>query len=405
MPDPDGVSRILTLNSGSSSLKAALYHLGRQERLVLAAEVEQIGLADSRIQVTDAHNTILLDRRSKLADHDAALQVLLAWLEEHNAGQHLHAVGHRIVYGGPHYSRPQRVTPELIATLRELQPVDPDHLPQAISGITTMQRLYPALPQVACFDTAFHRAMPEVAQMYALPRRFYDAGVRRYGFHGLSYEYILWELRQLDATAATSRLIIAHLGNGASMAAIRAGQSLDTSMGFTPVAGLVMGARCGDLDPGVLLYLQQERGMTVAELNELINKQSGLLGVSGLTSDMKNLLDQEAEDPHVAQAIALFCYQAKKYLGAYAAVLGGLDTLVFTGGIGEHAAAIRRRICADLEFLGIQLDAARNDAHAPIISQPDSRVTVRVIKTDEDLMIARHVHHLIGSKGDKHVQI
>jgi acetate kinase len=404
VPDQD-TTRILTINSGSSSLKVALYEMSQVETLLLTANVERVGLPDSQIQIIAADGAPLFDQHNDLPNHDAALQALFTWLKDHPSGSNLSAVGHRVVHGGSRYSEPQPVTPTLIAALRELTPVDPDHLPQALDGIETVGRIYPSLPQVACFDTAFHRHMPKVAQMYALPRKFYDAGLLRYGFHGLSYEFILWELRHLDPVTASGRVIIAHLGNGASMVAVQAGLSLDTTMGFTPVAGLVMGTRCGDLDPGALLYLQQAHGMTAAELNELINQQSGLLGISETSSDMKDLLDREAEDPRAAEAIALFCYQAKKYLGAYTAALGGLDTLVFTGGIGEHAAAIRRSICDGLSFLGLQLDPERNDAHAPLISGDNSRVTVRVIKTDEDLMIARHTHDLIISKGAKHVSI
>jgi acetate kinase len=283
-----------------------------------------------------------------------------------------------------------------------LAAIVPDHLPQAIAAIRAVQRAYPLLPQVACFDTAFHRRMPRVAQIFALPRRFADDGVLRYGFHGLSYESIMQQLRALDGVAANGRVVIAHLGNGASMAAVRGGRGIDTTMGLTPTGGLVMGTRSGDLDPGVLLSLLQRERMVPTALNALVNRQAGLLGVSGISADMRDLLARQATDPAAAEAIELFCYQARKFLGALAAALGGLDTLVFTAGIGEHAAPIRERICAGLEFLGIRLDPERNRAHAPIISAEGSLVTVRVMTTDEDRMIARHtvqVAHIQGGCG------
>jgi acetate kinase len=248
---------------------------------------------------------------------------------------------------------------------------------------------------VAAFDTTFHSRMPRVARLFALPRRLADEGVLRYGFHGLSYEYTIGELRALNPVAAAGRVVIAHLGNGSSMVAVRGGVGVDTTMGFTPTGGLVMGTRPGDLDPGVVLYLLEEKGLSPPEVGELINTQAGLLGVSATSADMRDLLNREANDSHAAEAVALFCYQAKKFLGALAAALGGLDTLVFTGGIGEHAATVRERICEGLEFLGLRLDGSRNVEHAPVVSRDDSPVTVRVIPTDEDLMIARHTRRLL----------
>ncbi len=386
---------VLTINSGSSSLKAALYEMGEPASLRLSAEVSRLGVNGGRMQITDASGATLLDQRNDLPNHQAAFQSLFDWLAQHDAGQGLTAVGHRIVYGGPHHHAPQLVTPEFLAALQSLRPLDPEHTPQALKGIEFVQRYYPNLPQVVCFDTDFHRAMPKVARTYALSGNFYDEGIQRYGFHGLSYEYIIEQLRVLDDAAAEGRVIVAHLGNGASMAALRQGQSVDTSMGFTPAEGLVMGERAGDVDSGLLLYLIEEKKMTPTEVRTLLNQQAGLLGVSGTSSDMRDLLTREATDPRAAAAIDLFCYRAKKYVGAYAAALGGVEILVFTGGIGERAAAIRSRICTGLEFLGIRLDATRNQAHAPVISSDDSRVKVRVIKANEDLMIARHTSEII----------
>ncbi len=396
---------ILTINSGSSSLKVGLHEIGDTERQVLVAQVDRIGHADSTIEMINTDgNTRLYDQRA-MPDQNAALRHIFDILDERGYIRDLHAIGHRVVHGGRDYHEPQSITPALIDALTALVPLDPDHLPQALHGIKTARQFFPKLPQVACFDTAFHRTLPRIAQMYALPRHFYDEGVQRYGFHGLSYEYVVQQLRALNGGTIESRVIIAHLGNGASMAALRDGQSIDTSMGFTPVAGLVMGTRSGDLDPGVLLYLQQTCGMSAIEINDLINRQSGLLGVSEMSSDMRDLLAREATDTRAADAIALFCYQARKYIGAYVAVLGGLDTLVFTGGIGEHMATIRARICTNFEYLGLELDPQRNATQAAVISTDASRVVVRVIPTDEDLMIARHTYAVVTGEGVSHVAV
>ncbi|HEY7350099.1 MAG TPA: acetate/propionate family kinase [Ktedonobacterales bacterium] len=388
--------RILTINTGSSSLKAALYDLDSEERLHISAQVERIGLSGSRLRIADDSGATLLDERRDLSDHAAGLQMVFDGLRQRQLDSNLDAIGHRVVHGGSRYSEPHLIDANLLNALQGLVSIDPDHLPQAISAIQSAQRAYPALPQVACFDTAFHRSMPRVAQLYALPRRLADEGVLRYGFHGLSYEYILRALRKEDAGAADGRVIIAHLGNGASMAAAQGGASVETTMGFSPTGGLVMGTRSGDLDPGVLLYLLAAQGMDAATVSKVVNHQAGLLGVSGTSADMRDLLEREASDPRAAEAIALFCYQAKKFLGALAAALGGLETLIFTAGIGERAAVVRQRICAGLEFLGITLDPARNEAHAPIISRDGGPAVVRVMQTNEDLMIARHTYRLLS---------
>jgi acetate kinase len=289
------------------------------------------------------------------------------------------------------HTEPERVTPKLIAELRRITPYDPDHLPREIGLIQAFARRHPRLPQVACFDTAFHRTMPRVARLLPIPRRYAARGVERYGFHGLSYAYLMEELGRLDPAAARGRVVLAHLGNGASLAAVRDGASMDTSMSFTPTSGLVMSTRTGDLDPGLPYYLARTEGMTAARFQRMVNHESGLLGVSGTSSDMRDLLAREARDVRAANAIALFCYQARKWIGAFAAVLGGVDTLVFAGGIGEHAPVIRERICDGLGFLGITLDGRRNATHAALISTASSRASVRVMRTDEALMIARCV--------------
>lgn len=397
-------NRILTINSGSSSVKLALYHVGTSEELVLSGKIDRIGLTGSHFEMKDIGGAVLIRRELDLPDHDAALKVLLDWLHDHIRLRGLDAVGHRLVHGGPEYVYPHAITPELLASLKKLIPLAPGHLPQELRTIETVWQWYPDLKQVACFDTAFHRQMPDVAQMYALPGNLQKKGIIRYGFHGLSCEYLIQELRRQAGEEADRRVVIAHLGNGASMTAVRHGKSVDTTMGFTPAGGLVMSTRSGDVDPGVLVYLLEEESMQVSALNDLVNRKSGLLGVSGISSDMKDVLDMEKKDPRAAAAVTLFCYQAKKFLSALAATLGGLDTLVFTAGVGENAPAIRWRICEGMEFLGIRLDSGRNDTNAPIVSRENSPCIVRVMRTDEDLMVARQTNALIRQmkRGDRH---
>lgn len=392
--------RLLTINPGSSSLKTALYRLdAATETPELKAEVERIGLPGGRLRLTGPRAETLDESPGDFMYHGAALGVLLGRLRSLELDRDLAAVGHRVVHGGDRYREPCWITAAVISTLRELAPIDPHHLPRTLAAIEAVERAYPAVPQVACFDTAFHNRMPRVARLYALPRRLAEEGVVRYGFHGLSYEYVMGELRAVDPEAADGRGVIAHLGNGASMAAVLGGVGVDTTMGFTPTGGLMMGTRSGDLDPGVLLHLLRSRGMGPGALEDLVNQEAGLLGVSETSADMRDLLEREAEDPRAAEAISLYCYNAKKFLGALAASLGGLDVLVFTGGIGEHSAPVRWRICEGLDFLGIRLDPLRNAAHAPIISLDDGPMSVRVMKTNEDLMIARHTRRLVLSKG------
>jgi acetate kinase len=388
--------RILTMNRGSSTLKSALYGAGSHVELLLSISVDHTGETGGRLKIADPNDTTLFESAGDCGDADAALEAMLAWLAENGFLSGLGAVGHRLVQGGPRHKDPVRITPEFLDELQQLIPLDPDHLPAAIQGIKFIAGKFPELPQVACFDTAFHGSIPKVANMYALPRRLYDQGIRRYGFHGLSYEYVMGELRTLEGKLANGRVIIAHLGSGASMVAVRDGKSADTSMGFTPLEGLVMATRSGDVDPGALLYLFEREKMSAKVMSKLLNKQSGLLGVSETSSDMKVLIDNVPRDARAREAVDLFCYRAKKYVGAYSAVLGGLDVLVFTGGIGEHAPAVRGQICDGLDFLGMRLDAKRNEANADLISTPESRVRVRVVKTNEDLMIARHVVSVLG---------
>jgi acetate kinase len=390
-------NNILTMNRGSGTLKATLYEVTDATRLTLSIRVERTGTPEARIRILDAAATPLFDSGLDGSREDADLQAIFAWLSDHGYVSQIGAVGHRLVHGGSRYTEPQRITRELLAELHELSQLDPDHTPQAIRAIQFIQRRFPELPQVVAFDTAFHASLPEVARMYALPRKMYEAGIRRYGFHGLSCEYILQALRARDGALAEGRLIIAHLGSGSSMTAVQNGKSVDTSMGFTPLEGLVMGTRSGDVDPGAIVYLLDRGKISPKGIGALLNRESGLLGVSETSADMRDLLQKEAIDSRAAEAIELFCYRARKYVGAYAAVLGGLDALVFSGGIGENAPRIRERICAGLEFLGIELDPSLNQKNAELISSPLSRVRVRVIQTDEDWMIAQHVLAVLGA--------
>ncbi len=388
---------VLTINGGSSSIKFALFEVDGSLRRTLAGRIERIGLADATLVATGSNARDNLSRAVDAPDYSAAVVVLVDWLAEHVGSGALTAVGHRVVHGGPRYSEPQRISAEMIADLRRLSPFDPEHLPEEILLTEAFHRRFPHLPQVACFDTAFHHHMPRVAQMLPIPRRYEAKGLRRYGFHGLSYAYLMQELERLAGVkAARGRVILAHLGNGASLAAVREGSSIDTTMAFTPNSGLVMSTRSGDVDPGLVSFLARSEQVSAAQFDRMMHHESGLLGVSETSSDMRDLLGSETQDIRAAEAVALFCYQAKKGIGAYAAALGGLDTLVFAGGIGENAAPVRARICEGLGFLGIELDDSRNAAAADVISTDASKTTVRVIRTDEEVMIARSVCRVLG---------
>ena len=389
--------RILTINGGSSSIKFALFEAGDSLRRMLEGEIERIGLPEATMRVKAMNPADNISRSVTAPDHMVAVNILLDWIERHSRRDALAAVGHRVVQGGPKYSEPQRITAEMIEELHRLSPFDPEHLPLENELIETFRERYPALPQVACFDTAFHRTMPRVASLLPIPRHYEVAGVWRYGFHGLSYEFLMEELARLGDPAATKgHVILAHLGNGASLAAVRDGKSIDTSMGFTPTSGLMMSTRSGDLDPGLISYLACTEHMSTAQFQDMVNHASGLLGVSETSSDMRDLLECETQDVRAAEAVALFCYQVKKWIGAYAAALGALDTLVFAGGIGENASAIRARICDGLEFLGIELEEKYNATNAGVISASDSRIAVRVIRTDEERMIAKSVCRVLS---------
>jgi acetate kinase len=375
---------ILSLNGGSSSLKFAVYRLsGTAEERMFSGAVEAIGQPSGKAWLRGRDKT-LQEETGKFPDHTAAMKKMFAGLREQGV-EKLAAAGHRIVHGGPKFTAPQLIDVRLKQALKELIPFAPLHLPSQIAMIEAVEAHFPDLPQVACFDTAFHSRMPEEAQRFALPQRFWEQGIRRYGFHGLSYEYVIGKL----GGKLGRRAIIAHLGNGASMVALKDGLPMDTSMGMTPTGGFMMGTRSGDLDPGVLIHLLKT-GYSAEQLEELVDHEAGLLGVSGHTSDMKALLQKSQTDSAAHMAVKMFAYQVRKFIGAYAAVLNGLDTLVFTGGIGERAADVRGKICSGLGYLGVALETQANAQNAEVISLPNSQCAVRVVQTDEDLMIVRH---------------
>ena len=391
------VSRILTVNGGSSSIKFALFETDGTMRRILEGRIERIGLSKTTLVVKGLHEADNFSRQLDAPDHRAAVGALMDWIEERVGYGALAAIGHRVVHGGPKYSEPQPITAEMVRELCQLTPFDPEHLPEEIQLTEALHHRFPNLPQIACFDTAFHHDLPCVAQLLPIPHRYVAQGVRRYGFHGLSYSFLMEELaRVAGPESAAGRIILAHLGNGASLAAVHKGKPVDTSMGFTPAAGVPMSTRSGDLDPGLVWYLARTEHMDGKRFNEMVNFESGLLGVSEISSDMEELLECEATKKEAAEAVALFCYQVKKCIGAFAAALAGLDTVVFSGGIGENAPIVRARVCDGLQFLGIELDKKRNALNRRVISSANSAVTVRVMSTNEEEMIAKSTCRVLG---------
>ncbi|MBS0627277.1 MAG: acetate/propionate family kinase, partial [Verrucomicrobia bacterium] len=353
---------ILSINGGSSSIKFALFNRKKQLTQVLRGKIERIGLPASTFYVEGSFSKPLT-----LTDYQSAIDTLISWISKQHQLVPITAIGHRIVHGGPKYYKPQIINEKMLQELSNLTSFDPEHLPNEILLIKSLQKAFPNLPQVACFDTAFHHDLPLEARLLSIPRKYETLGIRRYGFHGLSYEFLLKELIRLDETSVMKgRLILLHLGNGASLCAVRNGKSIDTSMSFTPSAGVPMGTRSGDLDPGLHSYLAHIENLTIKEFYDMVNFKSGLLGLSEVSSDLRDLLKVEKENLKAHEAISLFCYQVKKWIGAFAASLGGIDTLVFSGGIGENSAEIRARICKGLEFLGIELEENQNTIHASI---------------------------------------
>lgn len=391
---------LLVINAGSSSIKFSVFAIenGKESfTLVYHGEIDGIG-TEPHFFVSDNTGKRLADERlnAKTADtlnHEDAIAILLNWIESHVAGLKIVAAGHRVVHGGVLFSKPVLIDSAVIGQLEKLAPLALLHQPHNLAAIKALINIKPDLPQVACFDTAFHYTQPDIARAFALPRNISDAGVRRYGFHGLSYEYIAHVLPNFVGGMADGRVVVAHLGNGASMCAMQGRKSVATTMSFTVLDGLPMGTRCGVLDPGVVLYLMGEQGMNVAEVTDLLYHKSGLLGVSGIGNDMRELL--ESDNPHAAEAVDLFVYRIGRELGSLAAALGGLDILVFTAGIGENATTIRARVCEDAKWLGVRLNEAANLRGGPRISRDGSAVSVWVIPTDEELMIARHAHNVV----------
>lgn len=387
---------VLTINGGSSSIKFALYGVGATMQAALRGKIDRIGLSGTTFSFSDSVSYQQDSHGIEVADYSDAANFLLDWLAQKRDFSQISAVGHRVVHGMKH-TEPEIISQSLLDDLRRYISFDPDHLPGEIDLIERFRTRYPQLPQVACFDTAFHQTLPRVAKLLPIPRRFDAMGIQRYGFHGLSYAFLMQALEQLAGKrVAQGRVILAHLGNGASLAAVRNGQSIDTSMGFTPSGGIPMGTRSGDLDPGVVEFMMQHEQLTTAQIKHLVNHESGLLGVSETSSDMRDLIKYESTDNRAAEAVELFCYQVKKHIGAYSAALSGLDTLVFAGGIGENAATVRARICSGLEFLGIEIEDQNNANNAEIISTKNSRVTVRVMHTDEELMLATTVCRVLN---------
>jgi len=386
---------ILALNTGSSSIKFSLFESGEREELLFSGSLTRIGLNEGRFSVVDSGGRYIDCERVEAVDHETACRKVFSWVMNHGPGIP-DAVGHRVVHGGPRYTASERVTPELLDSVAKLVPYAPEHLPQALNAIRYAASEFPGVLQVACFDTAFHSTIPPVAKLCPIPEEYRREGVLRYGFHGLSYQYILSELQAGDdPLARKGRLILAHLGHGASMAAVLDGRSIETTMGFSPAGGLVMSTRTGDLDPGVVLFLLHQGRLDAAGLRDMVNRKSGLLGVSGVSDDMRDLLQAEKSDERAQEAVALFCYSARKHIGALATALGGLDLIVFTGGIGQHSPDIRERICSGLGFLGIRLDRERNMNNAGIISQDASPVVVRVMETNEEMTIVRETRRAL----------
>lgn len=396
-------SFILTINGGSSTIKFGAFRANGALERILTGRIERIGSPAPEMVLTDLLRGETQHPSIRALNHSGAAFELIELLGRWAGGAPFQAIGHRIVHGGLRSTAHQAITPDLFQELCRARPLDPDHLPREIALIAAFRKEWPDVVQVACFDSVFHRTLPRLAQMLPIPRRYFEAGVRRLGFHGLSYAYLIEELRRIAGTAAEGRVILAHLGSGASMTALHRGTPIDTSMAFTPASGIMMGTRPGDLDPGVLLEIMGTEKLTPVQADEFINSRCGLVGVSGTTPDMRELLSRRAQDESARDAFELFCYEAKKRIGAYAAALGGLDTLVFAGGIGEGSPEVRATICDGLGFLGIHIDQSRNaecNRDGSLISTPDSQVAVRVIPTDEEVMVARIVRSLVAKDKD-----
>lgn len=383
---------ILVINGGSSSIKFAVYKTGKKLKGILSGQIKRIGLDNPEFTVTDNQTHEKTKIEIEATTFKGVTEVLIDWLKVQKYAEKISCIGHRIVHGMD-YAHPEIIDNDLLKELRKIMEYDPDHLPAEIEMIELFKKQFPQLLQIACFDTSFHTTLPKYANTFAIPKNYADEGIKRYGFHGISYSYLMHKLSKKNETEANGKVILAHLGNGASLAAVKKGECKDTSMGFTPAGGVVMSTRSGDLDPGVALFLMR-KGLNAENFNDLINHQSGLLGISGYSSDMEDLLLVEEENEDAALAIKICCYQIKKYIGAYTASLNGLDVLVFSGGIGENAPKIRSRICKGLNYLGIEINERKNKKNKTIISTKKSKVKVYVIPTNEEIMIARNAKEL-----------
>ncbi len=398
---PRGRRVIVTVNGGSSSIKFAAFAIGAFPDRLLSGQIERIGSPHTRLVAARGSAGQPHVRPIEAPTVDRAAEHLIGYLRECLGDQSIAGIGHRIVHGGAHLLEHQVLNERVLAELQNAVPLDLAHLPREIALVEAFGGAFPSVPQVACFDTAFHRNLPRMATLLPIPRHYFNEGIRRYGFHGLSYTFLMQRLAELAGpVAAEGRIILAHLGSGASMAAVRGGKPIDTTMGFTPTSGLVMGTRPGDLDPGLLAYLVQAGHVPPDELSAFVSQRCGLLGVSEISSDVRDLLERRASDPRASEAIDLFCYHAKKFVGSLCATLGGLDTLVFSGGVGEHSSQIRAGICDGLEALGVSIDPERNAAGEPVISAEGNRVTIRVIPTDEELVIAQATLCVMRSGGE-----
>ena len=387
----DQIQTIAAINIGSSTLKFGLFSNTYPLQTIIKGKITGIGSSNCIFSITNSEKHDSLGNSANIGSIGKAAELIIQWLQQQDRQYKINGIGHRVVHGGLQFREPEQIDNSLLSELKKLESLAPLHLPDAISIITIFKEAFPDIIQVACFDTAFHRRMPFEARHYALPRTLWTEGIIRYGFHGISCEYIHRQLQQSDNWLKDKKIIIAHLGSGSSITAIKDDISIENTMGFTPAGGMMMNTRAGDIDPGVINYLLKERGMNASQLDDLFNKEAGLKAISGSNHSMEQLLENERNDPQAEQAILMYCYQAKKYVGALASALGGLDIVVFTGGIGEHAPVIRKRICKGLEFLGIQLNEVLNDKSAETISELTSRVQVYVIPTNEEMMIAMHV--------------
>lgn len=388
---------LLIINGGSSSIKFAIFKQTDQPEKVLSGQIDNIGKTGTSLKTLEANNKVAaaipLDA---VTNYSSSIHYLVKWLENHIDFNEITAIAHRVVHGMQH-TAPAVITEALLASLKQIIPYDPDHLPGEINLMEVFRQHYPNKIHIACFDTAFHQTMPRVARLLPIPRRFENQGIVRYGFHGLSYQYLMLALEKIAGKeSANGRVVLAHLGNGASLAAVHQGQSMDTSMSFTPAAGIPMSSRSGDIDPGVAWYIMKSEHLSADQFNHLINHESGLLGMSETSGDMTDLLIQESSDFRACEAISVFCYEVRKKIGAYSAALGGIDTLVFSGGIGENAPIIRQRVCEHLKFLGIELDNEHNQMNSSLISADNGKVAVRVIPTDEEWMLAQIVNGMIS---------